>query len=84
MSTLYRSWGERVRAARKEFHWTQAQMATIVGVTRSHLANIESGRRPPTDEVKERIAGATRKTYDQLFPWPTEIPPFPNVVRTAA
>lgn len=81
--TLYREWGGRVRQARKEFRWTQAEMAQIVGVTRSHLANIEAGRRPPTDEVKDRIAGATRRTYDQLFPWPTEIPPFPNVVKAA-
>lgn len=83
-SLLYKSWGENIRAARKEFGWTQDELARIVGITRAHLANIEAGRRPPTDEVKTALAGATRKTFDQLFPWPTDIPAFPvSAIRSA-
>lgn len=80
--SLYREWGRNVRAARGNF-WTQTHLAEVCGIARSAIANIEAGRRCPTDTVKFRLAGALRKPVGELFPWPEAIPPFPNVVMAA-
>ena len=80
--SLYREWGRRVREARGTF-WTQAHLAEVCGISPGALCKIELGKTRPTDTVKLRLAGALRKRVGELFPWPDEIPPFPNVVRAA-
>ena len=37
--------GERVRKLRKKRGWTQVEMAEMVGIDRSFLADVERGRR---------------------------------------
>lgn len=74
--SLYRQWGGNIRAARGTF-WSQKALAEVCGITGGALSNIEAGRRCPTDDVKWRLAGALRRPVGDLFPWPSEIPPFP-------
>lgn len=80
---LQAQWGRNVRAARGQF-WSQRALAEVCGITPGALCNIEQGRRCPTDEVKLRLAGALRRPVHELFPWPTEIPPFPKFVEKAS
>lgn len=49
------AFGCAVRSGREERHWSQAQLARKVGVSRSHVANIEGGRFG-SEEVRARIA----------------------------
>jgi transcriptional regulator with XRE-family HTH domain len=35
--------------------WTQAKTARMVGITRSHLANVENGHRPLHDDLKRKL-----------------------------
>ena len=44
-SNILVTFGERVRALRKRKGWTQAEMADFLGIDRSYLAGIESGKR---------------------------------------
>lgn len=37
--------GQRLRSLRKDRGWTQAEMADILGLDRSYLAEIEEGKR---------------------------------------
>jgi len=34
---------------------TQAKVARQIGITRSHLANVENGHRPLSDDLKRRL-----------------------------
>ena len=46
MSTDIRAkFGERLRKLRKQRGWTQAEMADVLGLDRSYLAEIEEGKR---------------------------------------
>lgn len=47
--------GESIKSMRKEFKWTQSDLARYLGVDDSLVSRIESGRREPTDEQKERL-----------------------------
>jgi transcriptional regulator with XRE-family HTH domain len=40
---------------------SQAKLARRVGVTRSHLANVENGRRSLTDALKQKIVRVLSK-----------------------
>lgn len=79
-----RQWGKNIRAQRKLLGWKQETLAELCGLSASALANIEAGRRCPSDETKWRLAGALRKPVDELFAWPDDVPPFPQYVAKAA
>ncbi len=50
--------GRRVRRLRRDVRgWTLAEMANEVGISRSYLEKIESGRRDPSIVICERAAG---------------------------
>lgn len=50
--------GETVQAFRERFGFTQDELATETGISRSHLANIEAGRKPLTDRQLAIVARA--------------------------
>jgi transcriptional regulator with XRE-family HTH domain len=38
--------GDRVRAARRARHWTQADLAHEAGTSQGHICDVERGKRP--------------------------------------
>ena len=60
--------GTRVRRARQRQGRSQAALAGAVGVTRSSIANIETGRQRPPVHVALLIAAALGLRVDQLLP----------------
>ena len=50
--------GERIRSARQELGWTQDQLAVAVGVSRSAVAQWETGRAGQVTTNLTRVAGA--------------------------
>ena len=57
----------RLKLARVESGFTQAQLAERVGVTRQTIGLIEAGGYNPTLNLCLRLARATNKSLDELF-----------------
>jgi putative transcriptional regulator len=57
----------RLKLARVESGFTQAELAEHVGVTRQTIGLIEAGGYNPTLNLCLRLARATDKTLDELF-----------------
>lgn len=75
---LAASWGDRVARQRDALHYTQAQLAELVGITERQIRRFEVGAAIPRDVVKLRIAGVLRKRVGELFPYPSTVPPAPK------
>ncbi len=58
--------GERVRALRTARAVGQTELAAAVGVSKSYLSHIEAGRRPVSQTLLDRLAGALEVGVDQL------------------
>jgi len=63
-------WAERVIERRKQFGWTQDQLAEISGITQQAISQIERGTGLPRDDSKIALARALGTTPGELFPWP--------------
>lgn len=59
---------------------TQTSFAHHVGITQSTVSKIERGEHCPSDAMKWRIAGVLRLTVEDLFRYPSVVPPFPEQV----
>lgn len=79
-SALYRAIGERVSARRAELDLTQAQLAgrTHGRLTRSAVANIESGRQRVAVHHLFDLADALELPPQNLLPDPRAIPATPK------
>lgn len=47
--------GEKLRAYRKEQKWSQKLLAEKLGISRSYLSEVESGKKKPSIELEEKI-----------------------------
>lgn len=65
---------DRVKAMRKEKGWTLEQLATLSGVSRSMLSQIERGGASPTLGVAFRIAQAFGMSLGDLVEAPATVP----------
>lgn len=60
--------GARVKSARSVRGWTQHELADLSGVSRSTIANLESGRMTsPAPEVVFRLSSALRWSMSELL-----------------
>lgn len=59
--------GNRVRALRLERRWTQVEMAEMLGVDRSYLSEIETGKKDPSLRVLKTIADGFKLSLSQLL-----------------
>jgi transcriptional regulator with XRE-family HTH domain len=59
--------GNRVRAMRKERGWTQVEMAEMLGIDRSYLSEIETGKKDPSLRVLKTIADGFELSLSQLL-----------------
>jgi transcriptional regulator with XRE-family HTH domain len=65
---LYRIIGLRIRERRDALELTQAQLAQLVGLSRTSITNIESGRQPAPLHQFVRIATALDIDVHALLP----------------
>lgn len=59
--------GSNIRKIRKEFGWTQADLAEKSGISVPFMTQIELGRKSASLEVVQNIAAALNISYKQLF-----------------
>jgi transcriptional regulator with XRE-family HTH domain len=65
---FYRVLGQRLRNERREARLTQIKLANNVGLSRSSIANIESGRQPVYVHALVSIAGQLGVSLNDLVP----------------
>lgn len=59
--------GSNIRKIRKEFGWTQADLAEKTGISVPFMTQIELGRKSASLEVVQNIAAVLNISYKQLF-----------------
>ena len=59
--------GNRVRALRKKNGWTQVELAEMLGIDRSYLSEIETGKKDPSLRILKAIADGFELTLSQLL-----------------
>lgn len=59
--------GSRIKSMRELTGMQQQELCSILDIEQSTLANYESGRRIPNDEIKIKIANYFNVTLDYLF-----------------
>lgn len=59
--------GTNIRKIRKDFGWTQADLAEKSGISVPFMTQIELGRKSASLEVIQSIASALNVSYQQLF-----------------
>lgn len=63
MSTV----GERIRHQRQKLNLTQERLATVAGISKGFLSDVETNTRNPSAEYLLRIANALGVTLDYLM-----------------
>jgi transcriptional regulator with XRE-family HTH domain len=56
-----------VRAQRKKHGWTQVELAEMLGIDRSYLSEIETGKKDPSLRVLKTIADGFELSLSQLL-----------------
>ena len=59
--------GTNIRKIRKDFGWTQADLAEKSGISVPFMTQIELGRKSASLEVIQSIASALNVSYQQLY-----------------
>ena len=59
----------RIRVLRAEKDWTQAQLATTIGVSRQAVIAVENGKYDPALPLAFKISRAFGKTVEEVFLW---------------
>ena len=77
LQAVHDGWGERVKGAREAHGLSQRFLAQLCGVDASTVCRIERGVLVPRDRQKWKIAGALGVTVEELFPYPSVVPPAP-------
>ena len=67
MTELKKILSANMKAYRTELGLSQARLAELVNTATNYIAQIENGKRFPTDTMLERIASALQKRGYELF-----------------
>jgi len=67
MTELRKILGVNMKAYRAELGYSQARLAELVDTATNYIAQIENGKRFPTDNMLEKIAFALQKKGYELF-----------------
>ena len=65
---FYDEIGRRIGIARRKFNWTQQELADSVGLTRTSVTNIESGRQKLLLHTAVKIAGQLNIDIGEILP----------------
>lgn len=57
----------RVKTLRKERAWSQAELATRLGVSRQTVIAIERGKYDPSLRLAFKLAGAFERSIEEIF-----------------
>jgi putative transcriptional regulator len=60
----------RIREAREEKGWTQAELAQVMGVSRKTVNTVENGVFVPSTVVALKLARALERSVEALFSLP--------------
>jgi len=67
MTELRKILGFNMKVYRAEHGYSQARLAELVDTATNYIAQIENGKRFPTDTMLEKIANALQKRGYELF-----------------
>jgi transcriptional regulator with XRE-family HTH domain len=67
MTELRKILSANIKAYRTELGFSQAKLAELVNSATNYIAQIENGKRFPTDKMLEKIASALQKRAYELF-----------------
>ena len=67
MTELRKMLSANMKAYRSELGYSQARLAELVDTATNYIAQIENGKRFPTDTMLEKIANALQKKAYELF-----------------
>ena len=67
MAELRKILGENMKVYRAELGYSQARLAELVDTATNYIAQIENGKRFPTDKMLEKIAFSLQKKPNELF-----------------
>jgi len=67
MTEIRKILGENMKVYRAELGYSQAKLAEIVNTAPNYIAQIENGKRFPTDTMLEKLAVALQKRSFELF-----------------
>ena len=67
MTELRKILGANMKAYRTELGFSQTKLAELVNTAPNYVAQIENGKRFPTDTMLEKIASALQKRAYELF-----------------
>ena len=59
--------GNRVRELRRDQKWTQVELADRLGIDRSYLSEIETGKKDPSLRVLKTLADGFEMTLSELL-----------------
>lgn len=59
--------GNRVRKLRQERGWTQVELAEMLGIDRSYLSEIETGKKDPSLRILKAIADGFDLTLSRFL-----------------
>lgn len=59
--------GEKIKDLRNKYRYTQSQLASMVGVTKSAIASYENDTRQPSYEVLIKLSSVFKVTTDSLL-----------------
>jgi len=67
MTELRKILGANMKAYRSSLGYSQARLAELINTATNYIAQIENGKRFPTDTMLEKIACALQKKGYELF-----------------
>jgi transcriptional regulator with XRE-family HTH domain len=67
MTEIRKVLGENMKAYRAECGYSQAKLAELINTAPNYIAQIENGKRFPTDTMLEKIAVALQRRSFELF-----------------
>lgn len=62
--------GHSIMVRRATLRMSQAKLARAVGVKQAYISMIETGERPLTDELRQKISSALGCKPEELSKWP--------------
>ncbi len=72
--------GSKIKEIRKKMKLSQLELANIIGISQSHLANIELGRKRISYDLLEKIARALKVSPSFLLEDKTDLPALDEIL----